>query len=465
MRLKAVVPVGAPFRIVLPISVVNGSLANDATSLTIPKGSVESAPVTVSRTDGTFGAVSVDIGTLPGLPPPPAFGFSHHGYALVKSGELPLTVIDAHFAAVSKRTAAVQRSIVAAVPGVNNADDVTVDHLVAITRLDLSEQVITTLAARDFDDLTGLQSLRLNDNELTALPVGLFDGLMSLNAVYLQNNALTAVDADLFDGLTTLRYINLSDNELTLFPEDLFDGLTALRELYLGENTVSSFPEDLFEGLTGLWALGLNNMGLSSLPPDLFDGLTGLGELYLRHNNLSSLPEDLFEGLTELRDIYLRYNSLTELPPDVFDGLTGLNSLYLNHNDLTTLSADIFDGLTTLRTLHLSHNELTELPDGLFDGLSLTSLLLRNNAVELSVPVSLESTGSGEFKAIAPVGAPSVIVVPITIRNGSLPNGVTSVTISPGRVESSTVTVSRTEGDRGSCYCRYRCFTNPTSRS
>ena len=400
-----------------------------------------------------MGAVTVDIGALP---TPPA---GHNGYNLARSGELPLTLIEGSTITtpLSERTAAVREAIVAAA-SVNNAADVTVDHLVAITRLDLSEQVITTLAARDFDDLTGLQSLRLNGNELTALPVGLFDGLMSLNAVYLQNNALTAVDADLFDGLTTLRYINLSDNELTLFPEDLFDGLTALRELYLGENTVSSFPEDLFEGLTGLWALGLNNMGLSSLPPDLFDGLTGLGELYLRHNNLSSLPEDLFEGLTELRDIYLRYNSLTELPPDVFDGLTGLNSLYLNHNDLTTLPAGIFEGLENLQRFNLDQE-----------------------GVPMALTIGLEKVGTDQVKVVVPVGSPFSLDIQLTITNGRLataddppipaddflipedapiqggapddgvpgPQTNLRVLVSTGSVESETFRVVRRDGARG----------------
>ena len=86
-QIKAVAPTGAPFEIVLPISVTNGRLSDGATTITIPVGRVESASLTVVRTSGTTAAVTVDMGTLPGLPP------DHAGYALVKASDLPLEVI------------------------------------------------------------------------------------------------------------------------------------------------------------------------------------------------------------------------------------------------------------------------------------------------------------------------------------------------------------------------------------
>ncbi len=84
-QFKAVAPAGAPFELVLPVSVSGpGAIAGGATTITIPIGSVESTPLTMARTAGTTDAVNVDIGTLPGLPA------GHGGYALVKSGDLPL---------------------------------------------------------------------------------------------------------------------------------------------------------------------------------------------------------------------------------------------------------------------------------------------------------------------------------------------------------------------------------------
>ena len=84
---KATAHTGAPFEMVLPVTVTNGTLDNSATTITIPIGNVESGSLTVTRTTGTTAAVTVDIGTLPGLPA------NHQGYALVKSTDLPLQVI------------------------------------------------------------------------------------------------------------------------------------------------------------------------------------------------------------------------------------------------------------------------------------------------------------------------------------------------------------------------------------
>ena len=92
---KAVASTGAPFDIVLPVVVSNGSLATGATTVTISTGQVESAVLTVNRTPGTSGDVTVNIGVLPGIPTDLDVSnqLYHQGYALVKSGTLPLIVI------------------------------------------------------------------------------------------------------------------------------------------------------------------------------------------------------------------------------------------------------------------------------------------------------------------------------------------------------------------------------------
>ena len=87
MQFKATVPSGAPFEIVLPVVVTNGSLSGGATTVTVPTGDLESRPHTVVRTPGTTGTVTVEIGDLPGIPPWPSW---HHGYELVAGEPLPL---------------------------------------------------------------------------------------------------------------------------------------------------------------------------------------------------------------------------------------------------------------------------------------------------------------------------------------------------------------------------------------
>lgn len=87
-RFKAVAAAGAPFSMVLPVSVSGGgSIDGGAASVTIAAGALESSTLTVSRTAGATAKVTADIGALPN---PPA---NHGGYVLAKSADLPLEVL------------------------------------------------------------------------------------------------------------------------------------------------------------------------------------------------------------------------------------------------------------------------------------------------------------------------------------------------------------------------------------
>ena len=252
---------------------------------------------------------------------------------------------------VSDRTQQVRDTIVALVPGVDSANDVTSAHLALINSLNLSDQSITTLKAGDFD------------------------------------------------GLSSLRSLSLAKNTLRTLPADIFSGLPALVQLDLGSNQ------------------------LSSLPANIFSGLSAMTRLNLSYNNLDSLSENIFSEMS---------------------ALTGLD---LGNNQLSSLPANIFSGLSALNWLSLSSNQLSSLPDGLFSGLSsLNSLYLGDNTVGLSITVSLEQVGGNQFKATTATGAPFNIVLPVTVTNGSIDGGATTITIPTGNIESEPLTVIRTPG-------------------
>ncbi|MYA98496.1 leucine-rich repeat protein, partial [Candidatus Poribacteria bacterium] len=296
--------------------------------------------------------------------------------------------------------------------------------------------------------LSALTVLGLSNNQLTSLPVGVFDELSALTNLVLHNNQLTVLSAGVFDGLTALTQLQLNNNQLTTLPTDVFDELSALTDLYLQNNQLTSLSAGAFNGLTALTQLLLNNNQLTTLPAGVFDKLTALTELWLNANQLTSLPADVFDGLSALTQLYLDNNQLDTLSSDVFDGVSGLTSLLLNTNQLTSLPADVFDGLSALSILHLHNNQLSTVSAGVFEGLAaLTQLLLSGNSVNpIPLSVSLEKVADGQFKAVAPTGAPFEMVLPLTVTNGSINGGATRVTISKGRVESGTLTVTRTPG-------------------
>lgn len=83
--IKVIIPVCAPYDMQVPITVTNGRIVGGNT-VTVLRGTKESAYVTVKRTEDT-GRVTVNIGTMPSLPR------NHNGYNFVKDATLPITVI------------------------------------------------------------------------------------------------------------------------------------------------------------------------------------------------------------------------------------------------------------------------------------------------------------------------------------------------------------------------------------
>ncbi len=89
-RFKAVVPAGAPFELELPLTVGGGGrIEGDANTVTVPTGSVESAPLSMTRIDEDAETATVDISSLPALPTVPE---RHEGYVLAKDATLPLEI-------------------------------------------------------------------------------------------------------------------------------------------------------------------------------------------------------------------------------------------------------------------------------------------------------------------------------------------------------------------------------------
>ena len=117
-------------------------------------------------------------------------------------------------------------------------------------------------------------------------------------------------------------------------------------------------------------------------------------------------------------------NSLSDLPAGVFDGLTALETLLLQSNSLSSLPAGVFSGLTSLESLRLDGNPVSPLP----------------------VAVSLEPAEPGRFRAVAPTAAPFALTLPVSVVNGEIDGGATTLTIPAGMVHSDSVSVTRIGG-------------------
>ena len=173
-----------------------------------------------------------------------------------------ITVIDVDetsIVAVNQRTQQVQDVIVAAVPGVDNADDVTNAHLAVITQLSLSGQGITSLQSGDFSGLTALTWLNLGGNSIS--DISALDDLTALTTLYLANNSISDISA--LAGLTTLTDLDLDSNSITDI--STLEDLTALIWLDLDGNSISNVSA--LEDLTALETLYLGGNPIVDYEP------------------------------------------------------------------------------------------------------------------------------------------------------------------------------------------------------
>ena len=350
---------------------------------------------------------------------------------------------------LSRRTPQVRDAIVAAVPDVNSANNVTKEHLAAITSLSIRGRDITELRVEDFLDLPALKTLGISGTKLTSLPRFIFDNLPSLTELYLGgNNDLNELPWRIFDNLTALKKLYLNENGMPSLRSGVFDNLTVLEELGLGGNDLRSLPSGIFDNLTVLKKLNMSYNELVSLRSGVFDNNTALTELHLYYNDLNSLPSGIFDNNTALTTLTIWRNNLSSLSAGIFDNNTALTNLSIGFNNFSSLPSGIFEKLTNLIGLGLLGNQFRSLPDGIFKGLSsLTSINVSQNPVEpLPLTVSLEKVADDQFKAVAPAGALFDIVLPLTVTNGSISGGATTLTIPAGNVESETLTVTRTPG-------------------
>ncbi len=337
VEIRAVVPAAAPFAVPLSVSVANGGLAGDVSTLTVPIGARESAWVGVTRTDGTTGAVTADIDLMTTEQNLPS---SHQGYAFVKSAtDLPLRVLDAAPAAPAAPSvsAASSSSLTVIWLAPDNAGP-------AITDYDVQYRAGTSGSWTDAG---------YNGTATTATLTGLSENTSYQVQVRATSDEGTGAWSDAGTGATDPntgicgRTPRVRDRMLVLLKyRHSYKGdcsgveethLAKLESLDLGRNPSIDSPFTMslqggdFEGLVNLERLYMRETGLQSLPAAVFDGLVKLKELELNKNELQSLPAGVFSDLRSLESLKLQNNPpLASLPFDEFEALPQLTKLLVD---------------------------------------------------------------------------------------------------------------------------------------
>ena len=289
---------------------------------------------------------------------------------------------------VCARTVGIREAIVAAViesgaEGVDGCEDVTGEHLAAIT---------------------GLPGLVLSgptnaENRLRSAPKS-FDlkGLTSLNSLYLANHDLGSLPARFFEDNTAIMGLDLQVAKLSTLPAGVFDPLTSLVTLRIHRNFFVTFPEGLktitqanFPDLITL-TLGLEFRNpvyhFETLPSGWVANLpTGLTELRLNYiKPTDAEAATLASRLTVIQTLSFDYGGMTfngfirmfeSLSPSLQTLIMTGDKLGVWHADATEQQkTELADALArlSLETLYIEDTTITsDALDAILDGLQPTA--------------------------------------------------------------------------------------------
>ena len=343
-QFKVVVPTGAPFDIILPLSAMNGSIVSEATNITISKGSTESSALTVSRTADTTAAVTVNVGTLPRLPA------NHYGYVLSKSDAFPLEVIgevtpppidpdpvvpepDPDPVVPEPDPDPVVPDPVVPDPVVSDPDPETPTNTAPMfSDGDITTRIVaentaagvnigSAVAATDADTSDTL-TWTLGGIDATAFDIDSTTGQLTTKAALdyemkrVYSVSLTVSDGNLTDTIRVIiSIIDTADTVLVSMSLPVSERTPQVRDAIVAAVPgVSSANAVTDAHLAAITSLNLRSASISELKTGDFSGLTGLTSLNLYNNMLSGLPNGIFEGLTALTSLRLGRNLIDPLP-------------------------------------------------------------------------------------------------------------------------------------------------------
>ncbi|XP_035284833.1 toll-like receptor 13 [Anguilla anguilla] len=138
--------------------------------------------------------------------------------------------------------------------------------------------------------------INLSQNKISTIPVDIFRKFWRLQDLSLQRNNISFLKRAQFGGLVQLKRLNLSSNILSEIQPDTFQGLTQLRDLLLYNNHITKIPTGLFHYLPQVTTLDLSLNKLKYLNSSQCKSST-LENLDLSYNNISWLSLSGFSGL------------------------------------------------------------------------------------------------------------------------------------------------------------------------
>ncbi|XP_078494147.1 uncharacterized protein LOC100179803 [Ciona intestinalis] len=210
------------------------------------------------------------------------------------------------------------------------------------TLVDLSNNVITGIGRRDFNQMVQLRTVDLSRNAITAIDGFAFDAahleFLDLSFNPLRNLTIT----DLGQAARSLRVLNISDTNIRRFPvlkDPQGRYMTQLKRLVASNNHFAEIPYGRLP--IGLEYIDVSCLEMRMLRARTFRGLLHLKEIRItgcdaQQRKLTAIERGTFQSMPSLQLLDLKDNALTRIPR----GLpTNILVLDLSHNSISRVKS------------------------------------------------------------------------------------------------------------------------------
>ena len=200
-----------------------------------------------------------------------------------------------------------QAVLIEELPGTLNCANID-DNVLAgfVGGLYIDGEGIAAIDASVTQALTSMTKINLTNNELTTIPANAFSNLPALLLIAANSNQIATIGSNAFNNLPNLLRLELIDTKFFIFPSDTFVNMPKLKFLILGDGQFKTIPNGALTGLTKLDTLHLQDGELLTIELGAFDNLP-LTYLDMSNNRIRTLPKNLFlkhpnpEALTTLK--------------------------------------------------------------------------------------------------------------------------------------------------------------------
>ncbi|XP_019636663.1 PREDICTED: SLIT and NTRK-like protein 6 [Branchiostoma belcheri] len=171
-----------------------------------------------------------------------------------------------------------------------------------------------------FTGLGNLGGLSLRNNEISDIQDGTFNSIPQLTRLNLSNNKLTTLRSDMFTGLGNLEYLYLNNNDITDIQAGTLNPTSQLRILNLRNNHIQTIPSNLLANLLQLRYLRLSGNNITTLPSVAYDILSSISTVIIG-NNPWQCNCRMVEFRLKMNGSYPFENQITCSQPDSLHGL------------------------------------------------------------------------------------------------------------------------------------------------